>query len=142
MVAAGDIVRASDPFRRLGTDKQTTASGSFTTVETSIGSLTVDLISGATYAVVADAQVISSVVGDRIDLRIREDTTAGNTLQQVRTTTQTATTAVVHLYSEFTASSTASKTFVLTAIRQNGTGNITRNAASTAPQYFYCDRIS
>lgn len=143
MVAAGDIVRATDPFRRLATDKQTTASSAITTTETSVHSVTADLISGATYAITAHIQAISSTINDVIDARIREDSTSGTQLQQRRTPgISTSRTEVMVLYAEYTASSTASKTFVGTLIRQSGGGNVTRNPSTTSPSYMFIDRIS
>lgn len=136
MVAAGTILRAGRlPGEEIAVATETSDSSTFTTTETAIGSVTASLISGVTYTIAAQVPLSSTVAGDDVDVRIREDNVSGTemaltTVDIVSTTTPT----VAVLNARYTAGSTGSKTFVATGDRVGGSGNIRREAASTRPQ--------
>jgi hypothetical protein len=76
-------------------------------------------------------------------VRIREDDVNGNILQNTNLSCVTDSTFgnPVDIESEFTASSTASKTFVVTAVRANGAASYVLNGTSSRPQFLYVDFI-
>lgn len=143
MSSAGDqLVAGRIPGERITTATETADSSTFTS-ETQIGSITAPLVSGRTYRVRCNASVGSSVNADTVLVRIREDNTSGT---QIHLNTGAIYTTgniprVIPLEAEYTAVSTGNKTFVVTAQRLSGTGNIRREALSNWPQLFYVDYI-
>ena len=137
MVAVGDpIFLAKMPGYEVGAVTYTSDSSTFTSTETEIASLTVSLIDGVTYDVRCDAHISSSVAGDTVTCRIREDTSAGTEVQVVSGNTVSTSgnrPVVIPVWGRYTAAATASKTFSVTAVRQSGTGNIFREVSSVAP---------
>lgn len=132
------------PGQRIATAVETTDSGTFT-AETEIGSITATLVTGRTYQVLCNAQVSSSVANDTVLIRLREDTVAGTTIAlntgDVHTTGNIPT--ICSVEAEYVALVDGDKTFVVSAQRLTGTGNIRREAAPiAAEQLFYVNYLS
>lgn len=124
---------------------ETADSATFTTTVTSIASVTAQLVTGRVYKLRLITHIASTVAGDRVDLAIRENNTAGTELQTLTAAPIDTTTSAGHYFdveAQFTAVATGSKTFVGTAARQAGTGTLRREAASTRPTLFYVDCVS
>lgn len=143
MPLAGDIVRASDVNRRIATTVEVTDSATFTTTETTIASVTAALVSGRTYRVRVVTRLGTTVAADAAIVRLREDNAAGTEMTGIRLEAMSTNLAgnVFTVEAEFTASSTANKTFVATGIRSAGTGNIFREAATNRPTYLYVEYV-
>lgn len=144
MPSAGQSAIAGQvPGERLGQDIDTSDTATFTTTETVVSSVTVDLVNGRTYKVRFVGTMQSDVNGDLINARIREDNSTGTQLQLRReqSTTNTAGSGPsFDMEAEYTAVATGSKTFVATGVRgAGGTGNITCEGAATQPRYLYVD---
>lgn len=135
-VLAGQVAYAGRvPGERIGTDIDTANSGTFV-AETLVQSLTVDLIAGRTYQVRVHTRFNSSVLGDTVVARLREDSVAGNELTSgVDTVTSSTLGTPYTIEAEYTPASNETKTFVVTGLRSPGTGNIARVAASNRPSY-------
>lgn len=145
MIGQVDAFTPEPTPTRIGTGVETADSATFT-AETVIGTVTGDLVLGRTYLLRANAQLGSTVINDTVLTRIREDNIAGTLIYA--NTGQVYTTANVPVLvmneTHFTAVATGSKTFVVTAQRLTGTGNIRREATPDPgwPQYFYIDYVS
>lgn len=147
-VFGGDVVYAADInelIDRVNTNKITSDSTTWGATETVAASITISAIAGATYKIIFEGKVSSDVSADADNMRIREDTLAGSQLQlqQVNLPSTSTNGWQAHIYTEWTASSTASKTFVLTGQRSAGTGTAHRiRASASAPGFLYVDRIA
>src|SRR5262245_47835290 len=145
MALAGEtIIAGKIPGERIATDIDTADSSTYTTTETEVQSVTASLVSGRTYKVCAFTHCNSSVGTDEQNVRIREDNATGTELQSAKVLISGSITLgmQVFLYAEYTAVSTASKTFSLAMQRSTGTGNCFREAAATRPSYFWVDYVS
>lgn len=142
-MAAGDQVPWSYIATRVATTTVTADSATFTTTETSVATVTASLISGLVYRVSCTAPLSSTVAADLVLLRIREDTTAGTQIQAVNICPPTTSTVGFPgtVITEYTAVSTASKTFVLTGVRVTGTGTYQLRAGASRPTIFTIDLI-
>lgn len=129
--------------QRVNQSIRTTSTGTFTTTETSIDSVSASLVTGRIYKVYWFGRIQSSVADGYVRLRIREDSVAGTQIQlgQIATNIAASQSFTTVLEVEFTAVSTASKTFHVTAVRQSGTGNISSVGATDTPNYLYVDYI-
>lgn len=142
MPLAGDIIRASDPFKRIATTTETSDSATFTTTETTIASVTAALVSGRTYRVRVTIRIASTVANDITIVRLREDNATGTEMTSGRITLETSGLGnVLTIEAEYTAGATANKTFVAAGIRTAGTGNLRRVAALNRPTYLYVDYV-
>lgn len=131
MPSAGDKIRAGDGYREVARTTNLSSTSTFT-AETVTDSVTFTAVDGVEYKVTHSAIVGSSVAGDCAAMRIREDSLTGAAINGA----DLALPATGRLFGSYmrgfwTASSTGSKTIVVTGQRASGTGNITR-AASTA----------
>jgi hypothetical protein len=146
MSSAGqELVAGRLPGERIATGtKQTSDSASITTTETEIASVTASLVSGRTYGISVMVRVGSSVAGDTAIIRLREDTIAGTEVggDNLHIPTSSSVGHPYLLYYEYVAVSTAAKTFIIGLVRNAGTGNIRREAASTRPTFAFVDYIS
>jgi hypothetical protein len=128
----------------MATTIETLDSSNFTTTETEIASVTAPLVNGRVYKVRASTHIGTSVANDVANMRIREDTVAGNELN-LNPNIALPNAGVAGNYSEieveYTAVATGNKTFSLTASRAGGSGNLRREAAGNRPTYFYVDYI-
>lgn len=143
MVAAGETAQAGKmPGERIATAIATADSANFT-AETQLMSVTAALVTGRIYRVKVHSRVNSSVSGDRIITRIREDSISGTEIQSTNVPINAngpANGYQDNLEAEFTAVSTGNKTFSYTGERV-GTGNGTLEAATSRPSYLYVDYI-
>lgn len=143
MPLAGDIIRASDPFKRIATTVETTDSATFTGTETVIGTVTAALVSGRTYRVRVHTRIGTTVANDIAIVRLREDNVTGTEMTSARSGAMDTSGLgnVITAEAEYTAAATANKTFVVTGIRTTGTGNLRRVAATNRPAYLYVDYV-
>jgi hypothetical protein len=121
--------------------RDTTSSGTFT-AETVTDTITASLIAGEEYEVRWSGVWQSSVAGDVVNQQLREDSLTGARLCDGRvpcTTANKAFSGFIRGY--YTAVTTGSKTFVLTGVRDSGTGNITRAAVATSPSVMSIDQV-
>lgn len=128
---------------RIATSIETTNSSDFTS-ETSIGSVTGNVVAGRTYSVSCNASVRGNNAGDLVACRIREDTVGGAQRQRGYVVIGSASEVRsfdVPLYYEFQAAATESKTFHVTASRIAGSGTIGRRAAGDEPQITHMDYV-
>lgn len=116
----------------------TAATATSSTVETVWATWTASVISGQTYEIEAMYSVKTSVAGDGSLERIREDSLTGNQLQGVTVPLPGTISGgnPAYIRAEYTAASTGTKTFVLTAIRNGGTGVHNLQASSSSPATF------
>jgi hypothetical protein len=136
---AGLPVPGQRPGEVIGTPTvETSNSSTFTTTETQVSSITVPLVSGRTYWVEAFIGFNSTVVGDVISGRLREDNASGNIIDQNVIATVFVSgfrKTTCPLYFRFTASATANKTFVATGQRDFGTGTCRMEANTNRPSF-------
>lgn len=116
------------------------------TPEVSASTVTATLVSGQLYKIWFMGRVSTDVAGDYTGLRIREDAgVAGTQLQfsgNISLPTTTANGFPFYFYAQYTAVSSAAKTFTLTGARQTGTGVAHRiRGSATAPGYFVCEKV-
>lgn len=146
---AGQILTADDlnvafPYR-VGTTNLTADSSTFTTTETEVGSITVSLVTGRLYRIVAWVGWMSTVTGDAIRCRLREDTVTGTLMNsdQVNIGQGNITSGAYHtlVVAEYTAVSTGSKTFVVSGDQEAGSGTCRMEHASDRPGYITVDFI-
>ena len=145
MSSAGfQLVAGRIPGERVATSILTSDSSGFTTTETTIQSVTgVPVVSGRTYRVRAHFTLQSTNAGDVATVRIRADNTSG-ALVQSGITDGLVTGSLgprITIEGEFVATTTESKTFVLTGVRLSGSGTINRDASASNPSYLYVDFI-
>jgi hypothetical protein len=117
----------------LDSDTISADSSTFTSESAALMSVTGSLVNGRRYRVQFCLNAASTVANDVAGFRIREDNTGGNqlVLAPVYIPTTTANGWAVSFFVDYVASSTASKTFVVTGQRLSGTGSV-RVAASTS----------
>lgn len=141
-IAAGQIIDVDDIIRRVGTTIATTTTAAITTTETVTDTVSATLVLGRTYAIWSMTGYSVSVQTDQFLGRIREDGLSGTQLQAIRIGNHsTAQTYGHHMYAEYTAVASGSKTFVTTLIRSSGTGNITRSGSASVPQYLFVEYL-
>lgn len=136
---AGDVAVVGATFKH-GADTvltlanvniETTTTAGFTTTETVTDTVAANLVSGALYEVMWTGGVQSTTATDTLLFRIRGDNLAGTQLAGGRLVPGTASSAgPMLLRAYFTAAATASKTFVVTGVRNAGAGTITRIGAA------------
>lgn len=132
-----DVQDILDNYLKGESASITTDSTSWTTAETQLISVTLDVVSGITYGVSALVAIGTSLANDIDFPRIREDSLTGNQLvgQNLIMPTIAGSGYPISLYTEYTAVSTASKTFVLTGNRIVGTGAHQAHAATNRPSF-------
>jgi hypothetical protein len=142
VLAGQTIVAGKVPGERIATAKATSSSGSIGTTETVVQTIVAPVVAGRIYKITWDGRAESSVNGDDLAYKIREDSVSGTTLQDVAADVAIATrTWRAHIEAEYTADVTEDKTFVATLDRIAGSGNVTMFATSTQPCFLYCDYI-
>lgn len=144
MSSAGyQLVAGHIPGERIGTTIDTADSGTFTTTETVVSTLTVALVSGRTYRVRSIVGCVTSVANDIYLGRIREDNVSGTILMERNrhVGTVSASGEELSLEAEYTAVATGNKTFVATGVRNGGTGTLHADATAVRPRYLYVDYI-
>lgn len=144
MSSGTELVGGRIPGERIATDSVNANSSTFTTTETQLMSVTAPLVDGRTYRVRFLGRFGSDAADDKAWSRIREDNTSGTVIGQSQVlvaTTSTVGWGPVVVEAEYTASATANKTFVVTGVRNGGTGNLLLNA-NTGPALLYVEYIS
>lgn len=131
------------PGERIATTTETSDSSTFTTTETELLSATAALVSGRTYRVRGVFNLESSTGSDEVRVRLREDDTSGTLLQSGDREVPTSSSFgyLTLMESEYTASATGDKTFVITGVRSSGSGTDKRGSSSARPAYLYVDYI-
>jgi len=141
----GNITTLQDETRfRKATTVSTSNSSNVGATEAVLRSVTFNAVSGQRYEIRFNGSMLTDVSGDTNILRIREDNLAGTQLRlsQVYLFNASSSGYLVSMTTEWTASSTASKTMVLTSQRNAGTGTGHHLIASaTNPDYFSVERI-
>lgn len=145
MPGAGDPIYASDINLRKGTTEGTSdiAATSYST-EAVLDTVTVSVVSGKRYQIRAFVPYTGTVAADAFLVRIRAGTTTAGT-QLVYDTAEIHTISRVYdlvIIAEWTASSTGSQSFVTTANRSAGTGNLTVKGASSDIRLLSVDLIN
>ena len=144
MSSAGfQLVAGRIPGERIATTSTTSDSSTFTTTEAEVLSVTAALVDGRTYRVRAHCRWASSVAGDRVIGRIRQDSVTGSEVTSANVIADTTATNgwPMMIEAEYTATATGDKTFVVGGVRASGTGNCYMVAASNRPGYLYVDYI-
>jgi hypothetical protein len=144
VLAGASVVAGQVPGERIATQTDTADTSTFTTTETTVSTVTADLVNGRTYRVRFVGRFQSDVAGDSVNARLREDSSAGTQMQGTRVYSATATAGfgfTISFEAEYTAVATASKTFVATGERSVGSGNVMCEGSATAPRYLYVDYI-
>jgi hypothetical protein len=140
MVAVGDeIILARMPGYLAGWAQETSDSSTFTTTETVVGTVTASVISSVVYLLQCDLKIGTTVADDLVSIKLREDNVSGTQIQgssDIIPRSGSNNSATFPLRARWTASSTGSKTFVATAQRVGGTGNLSRDVLSVLPQLF------
>lgn len=140
------LVAGRIPGERIATTKEESDSSTFTTSAATILSVDAPVVNGRTYAVVAYFKCASTVDNDDVACVLREDSSGGTAFQSDRrelsTDDQGNNGQTFHLYGEYTADATETKTFVVTAVRDAGSGNVRMEAASSRPAYLYVNYLS
>jgi hypothetical protein len=127
------------PYALTATD---TASSGVFTAETVVDTITASLIAGVKYEIRWTGVWQSSVAGDVVNQQLREDSISGTRLTDGRIACTTANKAFAgFVRGYYTAAVTGSKTFVVTGVRDSGTGNITRAAVATSPAVLSIDQV-
>lgn len=141
MPSAGEVIEAWHGAR-VGTNTETSNTSTFTTTETVTDDVTVSLVNGERYLVEFNGAFQTSVAGDDVTARIREDNLAGTQLQgERRDILAGSINQYWYIRAEYTATATGSKTFVVTGVRSSGSGNIFRAGATTGPAYLTVTHI-
>jgi len=136
---AGQTIRAGLMSGEvIAVDTVTSNSSTFTTTETTVQSVTASLIDTVVYDVYAYTHFNADAVVTEMTARLREDNSTGTELWNSYTgainfLTTSALGNWFVLAGSYTASSTGSKTFVLTGLRTGGAGNCKLVAASNRP---------
>ncbi|WP_162959150.1 hypothetical protein [Micromonospora tulbaghiae] len=111
-----------------------------------IDSITVPVVAGRTYKIRWTVAWGSTVAGDTVFSRIREDAVGGAQLQIMRINITATGGAGTRwdgtVEAEYTATVTGNKTFVGTGTRATGTGNINAKAAADFPIRLYVEYVS
>ena len=143
---AGQIAEAGRiPGERIATTTVTSDSSTFTTSESAaLASVTASLVSGRTYRVRFVGRWGSTVADDQVRARLREDDATGtlaNFSASHLFTNSASGNDLMLVEAEFTASSTGSKTFVITGQRTAGSGSCRLDAEAAGPAFLYVDFI-
>jgi hypothetical protein len=127
--------------QRRNTTTRTSNTATFT-AETLVDSVTANLVAGATYRITWAFSAVSTVAGDLVRVRLREDNLTG-TIRELGGVyiSHSGQKILGRIEGEYTAVATGSKTFVGTSMRFAGTGNISHNASTNEPHFLYVDYI-
>jgi hypothetical protein len=122
--------------------ERTATSASFT-AETVVDSVTATLVNGRRYRITWMGKIQSTVADGYARCRIREDSILGTQRQSGQLPTNVAANQSFELAmtARYTATASGNKTFVFTAQRQAGTGNLSSFADPTAPTYFWVEPV-
>lgn len=142
-VAVGDpVILARLPGYRVTTTKVTADSGALTS-EAVIATVVGSLISGVKYRVVFDGHFQETGAANTgVRVQIREDSISGTVQGAGQCSIENGLAngndlASLRVYAEYTAVSTASKTFVATGL----SANAVMNAGTTFPSWLYIEVV-
>lgn len=143
MASAGQLLEAGRiPGERIATQVRTSDSGDLAD-ETIADTVTAPLVDDRTYGIWCFSQVQSTVAGDSVNFRLREDSLAGTQMAIKRVECVRSVAGYGYsIYAEYTAIATGNKTFVLTGDRANGTGAVISPASATQVSILYVDYLS
>jgi hypothetical protein len=146
-VNGGDVIYAADVNTTIAQSVYTADSSTWTSTETSIMTVTANLVSGQTYMIEMDCNIGTSAVtytwsstnAEASSVRIREDTVSGNQLAQGQVFMSAASSVgfALTVRVPYTATATGEKTFVAGAQKSNSSAatHIMR-AATSRPGLF------
>lgn len=145
MPSAGfQLVAGRIPGERIATEK-ITSDTTFADSETQVASVTAPLVNGRTYRIRFVGRWGSDTSGDHVQARLRQDGLTGGLINfakaEIFSTSATGADLMI-MEGEFTASSTADKTFVASGERVSGTGTCRLDAEAGGPAFLYVDYIS
>lgn len=148
MPNGGDIIYAADVNTRIGTSQGVSdlTAASYAS-ETVIDTVTVNVVNGRLYKIAAFFPYSGSVAADRFLIRIRTGTTTAGTQlaytsAEIHSVTGTFPFYTKTIIAEWTAAATGSASFCTTAIRNNGTGNLTVKGASSEIRLLSVDLLN
>ena len=126
---------------RVGTTKAVSNSGTFT-AETVVLTVVAPLEIGRTYMVTTQFLGDINTAGDEITGRIREDSISGTVMQDYTQAPYGVTRpSMWHMWNEYVALTSSTKTFVTTLARLTGTGTVGMVASATQPAFLVVDCI-
>lgn len=138
-LAGQKIVAGKVSGERIATTVVT--SDNVTTAEEVVASVVAPLVSGRIYKIVFAFAWQPNAANDQAFARIRQDSVTGTEIQLCRfSEAATGTHFAGRIETEFTATLTASKTFVATLARSPA-GTATLNATAARPTFLYVDYI-
>lgn len=115
--------------------------GTFTTTRTILDTITVPVVDGRRYKIVWDGEFQSSVAGDLVRAQLHDGALTTDPVIQLRQVhcpiLNQAFPCIMQAF--FDATATGDETFVATAARLTGTGNITGIANAQSPTLFYVE---
>jgi hypothetical protein len=139
--AASVTIDGNPVISRVGSNTNI-ADETFTNVEKVTDSVTFNAISGVTYGIKLDAAYKSTVAGDIATIRIRENNVSGATVRAISKNVDPGFNTECGAYTEWIATSSGTKTFVVTGLRASGTGTVTRIGSSISPSILVATRTS
>ena len=147
LLAIGVVAESAEArtSNRVQTTPRTSNSASIGLTETTVDSVTADLVNGRTYKVVWATRYATGTAGDTVFLRLRPDNSSGTQMQigrgDSRLTNGGGSAWPMTIEAEYTAIATAPKTFVGTFQIASGAGSGQIIAGATLPTYLYVDYI-
>lgn len=147
-MASGDVTSYADVAARTATASVTADSATWAGTETgalltATGTVTNGQVYKIFFAGNVSASTTASPSAELSFMRIREDTSTGNQLdgKNVYLATAAGSGYQCYLYAEYTASTTGSKSFVVTGVRSAGANTHQLRAGSNHPAILTVDRI-
>lgn len=142
MSSAGQqLVAGRIPGERIATSIETSDSADFTGTAIEIQSVTAALVAGRVYRVRTVQGYAATSDDNGVQVQLLEDSTSGTEFARAGGVLLSIGTYTIVAEGEFTAASTANKTFVAVASRAQGTGNCRLEAAAGRPAFMYVDYI-
>lgn len=132
------------PGEEIALTTNNSDSSTWTTTETLTDTVTAALVDGRTYRVRWYGGVASTVAADIALIRMREDSTSGTLMNERNITIASTSTAGFgfSIEARYTATATGNKTFIVSGIRNGGTGTQHADATATRARYLYVTYIS
>lgn len=145
MSSAGQrLVAGRIPGEEIALTTSTSDSGTWTTTETLADTVTAPVVSGRIYKIVWWGGVATTVAGDTVTIRMREDNITGTILSERNHYLPTSSSGGFALYHEgrYTADATENKTFVIGGVRNGGTGTHHADGTATRIRLLYVEYVS
>lgn len=143
MLAGQSVEPNQFPGERIETAIITSDSPTFTTSETVVAILTVDVLADVTYRVRFAGGFGSTVANDSIRVRLRENALAGPQMcvGELHIPVVSGLMFPITLEAQYTAPIDDVVSFIVTGVRVEGTGNCRLIGASTAPSFLYVEVV-